>query len=100
MGGESRVLEEHQRCKRFPNYPPAHEESSADVSGKTLLWNDEEDFPDMKTSEFYVPRNKRQPLVPIRKQSNEQNIELTKSEKAATNQIQTLKLQANLEERK
>ena len=48
---EGRVIEEHQRCKRFPNYPPAHEGENSQTAGRTLLWNDEEDFPGSQTIE-------------------------------------------------
>ena len=47
-----------------------------------------------------MPRNKRQSLITTRKESNNQNTALRSAETAATKQIETLKLQANIVEQK
>ena len=53
----------------------------------------------MKSSEFYVPRNRRPPFAPLDRKLTNQN-SVPETEKKATNQIEALKLQANVEERK
>ena len=54
-------LMSHEKNKRLPNYPPAHGTiggSGGNRAGRTLLWNDEEDFPGIQGSPRHFSRDK------------------------------------------